>query len=98
MEEKGDKIIITYGHDLTPILEHNYELRKNTRRIWRSKKKNPIGEYVGRVSSYVLEDWIAKGLIHPSGCLCGCTHQMRKKMLFTMLNLNPKYKTTTKTL
>ena len=98
IKEKSDKILITHGHNITPILEDNYELRKRTKSIWRSKKKNPVGEFVGRVPTLVLEDWINKGLVHDNGCECGCTPQMRREMLFAMLELNPQYKVTRKTL
>ena len=98
LEEKGDDLKIIYGQNVTPILEHNYELRKHTKQIWRSKKNNPIGEFVGRIPTVVMMDWIQKGFVHENGCECGCTDQTRRQMLFAMLNLHPKYKTTTKTL
>ena len=97
LEEKGDDLKIIYGQNVTPILEHNYELRKHTKQIWRSKKNNPIGEYVGWIPKVVLLDWLQKGLLHDSGCDC-CTDQERRKTLFALLNLYPEYKTTTKTL
>ena len=98
LQQKGDTLKIIHGQDMTPILDDNYELRKHTKQIWRSKKKNPIGEFVGRVPELVLKDWIGKGLVHVNGCPCGCTATMRRKMLFAMLNLNPDYKVTSKTL
>mgnify|MGYP001572067958 FL=1 len=98
LQQKGDTLKIIHGQDMTPILNDNYELRKHTKQIWRSKKKNSVGEFVGRLPILVLEDWIDKGFIHPNGCNCGCTATTRRKMLFAMLNLNPEYKVTKKTL
>lgn len=98
LKEKGDTLKIVYAQNVTPIYEDNYELRKNTRHIWRSRRNNPVGEYVGRVPTVVMADWIQKGFVHVNGCPCGCTAQMRRKMLFAMLNQYPNNKVTSKTL
>ena len=98
MKQKDDTINIVYGQDITPILADNYELRKHTKQIWRSNRKSAVGEFVGRVDTLILLDWIQKGFVHDNTCQCGCTALMRKKMLFAMLNLHPEYKVTKKTL
>lgn len=97
-EKKDGTMVLTQGQDVSSIWEDNYELRKHTKQIWRSKKDSPVGEFVGRIPILILEDWIAKGFVHVNGCACGCTPQMRRKMLFAMLNLHPENKVTDKTL
>lgn len=98
IKQKGDTVTIIKAQDISPILADNYELRKHTKQIWRSKRNNPVGEFVARIPEDVLKDWIAAGFVHDKCCECGCTPQLRRKMLFAMLNLNPKFKTTNKTL
>jgi hypothetical protein len=90
-------LTIVHAQDVNPILEDAYTARKHSRKL-RQRNKKGAGEWIGRVPTLVYEDWIGRGLIHPPGCDCGMLPKEHQQLIHAMLELNPQYKTTRKTL
>lgn len=86
VKEEEEKMIFTYAQDITPMLSDAYEARKLSRRH-RHSKRGVIGDHIARIPTLVFEDWIRLGM-----------NPRDRKQVMAMIELNPQYKMTKKTL
>jgi len=94
VKQTEDKLILTHAYDVTPILADCYEMRKGTKQSWSKGRSNYLGRHVGRVPVAMLNDWVKNGLVHCDPV----TGHLDMRGVFAMLNKNPDFKTTRKTL